>query len=232
MVKFTKVGLTESILENSPPKTLLYKIKLQLRSIKSSSISEEKEKEKEIIKSMIDINAGQNTLYEEEKIKELPQTNAEATPEEDKKVSLEADAENAIHYASNYKGKMSPQEETIDTHWKTQRKTTEVTLDLFEGEKKKDFERNHDDIDLYYRGIAKKNNNFTIEEEDIYSKKKTLSNEESTSIRQKQRRKQRQKQRQNHVQKQRQRQQTHQLLQKQLQQKQLPRKHHHFNLHV
>jgi hypothetical protein len=49
LVKFTKIGLTESILENSPPKTFLYKVKLLLRSIKTARPQEDAEK---LVKSL------------------------------------------------------------------------------------------------------------------------------------------------------------------------------------
>ena len=53
LIKFTKVGLTESILENSPPKTLLYKVKLLLRSIKTITPQLDKD---QVVKSMLDPN--------------------------------------------------------------------------------------------------------------------------------------------------------------------------------
>lgn len=49
LIKFTKIGLTESILESSPPKTFLYKVKLLLRSIKTAKPQEDAEK---LVKSL------------------------------------------------------------------------------------------------------------------------------------------------------------------------------------
>ena len=49
LTKFTKIGLTESILESLPPKTFLYKVKLLLRSIKTAKPQDDGDK---LVKSL------------------------------------------------------------------------------------------------------------------------------------------------------------------------------------
>ena len=51
--KFTKIGLTECILDNAPPKTLIYKIKLLIKSLKAAKGEDENA---QVVKSMLDLN--------------------------------------------------------------------------------------------------------------------------------------------------------------------------------
>lgn len=51
LIKFLKVGLTEAIHEGSPPKTLLHKIKMQLRTIKARSFDFGLENEDQVVKN-------------------------------------------------------------------------------------------------------------------------------------------------------------------------------------
>lgn len=167
LVKFTKVGLTESILENSAPKTLLYKIKLQLRSIKTTS---KEDKDKEVVKSMMDINADLNAANEEEKIHHETAHNQEVALDEDHKPAQKAGEELVLTQAEVQRKKKSTTEDVIDTHWKTKRKNTDAALDLYDETDNEDIKKN-DDIDLYYRGDLKKNA-FSLEESDLYTKNK------------------------------------------------------------
>jgi hypothetical protein len=62
LMKFLKIGLTEVILETLPPKSLLYKIKLLLRSVKG----QKNEKDETIaVKSMIDLNQNKSNNEEQ-----------------------------------------------------------------------------------------------------------------------------------------------------------------------
>lgn len=174
LVKFTKVGLTESILENSPPKTLLYKIKLQLRSIKTAS----PDKEKDVaVKSLTD-NIEQKPVQEEEKIRERSVSEETAIEEISIRKKKDSDAdENVVDYGGSLKGKMKVQEDLIETHWKSKRKTDEIILDVESGETKKKTD-SFDDIDNYYRN-KKKNEELPLEAADDYRKKERTDYEVS-----------------------------------------------------
>lgn len=162
LIKFTKVGLTESILESLPPKTFLYKVKLLLRSIKTSKPQEETEK---VVKSL-DINkniASENTDLE---IKESESTEENVIdidrPTKNKKDHGE---ENVIDYGNPLKGKITPQEDVIDTHWKSDRKKNEELTSLDEdGNSSVKSLEDESQVDMYYRGKQKKQE-LLVEEE-------------------------------------------------------------------
>lgn len=169
LIKFTKVGLTESILESAPPKTFLYKVKLLLRSIKT--ITQTEEKGREVIKSSLD-NANQPKA--EEKV--ITQTNdGEASEENAEEISYkkkrQEGEENTIDYGANLKGKVKPQEESIDTHWKSNRKKDEVQLEESEEEKELEDKIVDNNIDMYYRN-KKVNIEMELEEAPAQLKKK------------------------------------------------------------
>ncbi len=175
LIKFTKVGLTESILENSPPKTLLYKIKLQLRSIRTAST----EKEKEVVKNISDASTDTKAVsQEEDKIREKTSTETSSEQEVEHKKKFEAESENVIDYGGSLKGKIKPQEDAIETHWKSKRKTEETVLEMQAGEensKVKTEEMN--DIDLYYRGKRKKDSDLLETDEEEFQRLKKLEQE-------------------------------------------------------
>lgn len=173
LVKFTKIGLTESILENSPPKTLLYKVKLLLRSIKTSSGLDDKEL---AVKTMGDTAATQAQAkgdINSDKLQADDGSSVNYLAEERAKFKKN-DQENgeAINYGENLKGKTSAQEETIDTHWKSKRKKEEGTS----VEEQSDFSKvqieDSTDIDMYYRGKKKTNDLDIIESDQMQSRKK------------------------------------------------------------
>ncbi len=173
LVKFTKIGLTESILENSPPKTLLYKVKLLLRSIKTSTGAEEKEL---AMKSMGDNNqAAAKGEINAEKIQTEEGEAVNYLAEERAKFKKEQE-ENAIDYGSSLKGKNSIQEEAIETHWKSKRKKDETAIDLDDGNHKIEDE-NTTDIDMYYRGKRKGEQLEVVDGEDLYARKPVAEEE-------------------------------------------------------
>ena len=175
LIKFTKVGLTESILENSPPKTLLYKIKLQLRSIRTTSA----EKDKEVVKSISDSTAeSKSTSQEEEKIREKTSTETNPEQEVEHKKKFEVNNDNIIDYGGSLKGKIKPQEEAIETHWKSKRKTEETTLNLESGEDSSKVKTEDlNDLDLYYRGKKKKDSELLPTDEEEFQRLKRLEQE-------------------------------------------------------
>lgn len=151
LVKFTKIGLTESILENSPPKTLLYKVKLLLRSIK---VVQKEETNQQLIKSMLDL--GHRTKMAEEILNEKNADNEEGNQNQNSnnnKKNFSNDDEGGLDYLSNLTGKKKQSEDVIETHWKT-KKEKEFDLDL-DNTKSEEDKNAINDIDMYYRGRKK-----------------------------------------------------------------------------
>ena len=171
LIKFTKVGLTESVLESLPPKTFLYKVKLLLRSIKTTKPQDDAEK---VVKSLeaqkamgLDGNADMEVKEKdgaEENIIDLER------PTKNKK---NQDEENVIDYGNPLKGKIKPQEDVIDTHWKSNRKTDDVEAESEDENSSVASLEDENNIDLYYRGKQTKNNMIEIEAEE---EKKPLVN--------------------------------------------------------
>jgi|GEM_PF-1152613 len=162
LVKFTKIGLTEAILENSPPKTLLYKVKLLLRSIK---LQVKEEAKQQVIKSMLDMNANisDNQEINQEKAHIGEIESEETSPEKENKIKAVADEE-SLDYLSNLKGKKSAAEDSIDTHWKSKREKT-ISIDQSESTEEKE-KKNYTEaeIDNYFRGKRKTDENQATEE--------------------------------------------------------------------
>lgn len=163
LIKFTKIGLTESILESSPPKTFLFKVKLLLRSIKTAKAQEEGDK---VVKSL-EAKAAQ-TAEEEREIREK-EAKEENVIDMERPGKKKADAsEETIDYGNPLKGKVKPQEETIDTHWKSNRKKTEDNTEDEEENMAADSAAT--EIDMYYRGKQKKADTVEPEEDDFDTK--------------------------------------------------------------
>jgi hypothetical protein len=171
LVKFTKIGLTESILENSPPKTLLYKVKLLLRSIKSSGGSEEKEL---AVKTMGDTGAAQAQSKGEMNSDKLQTEEGSVNylAEERAKFKKEQEEAEAVNYGENLKGKPTEQEEAIDTHWKSKRKKDEINHEDAEPDYSKVEVEDSEDIDMYYRGKKKSNELDIIAGEEVSKRKR------------------------------------------------------------
>ena len=150
LVKFTKIGLTESILESSPPKTILYKIKLQLRSIKTVNSQENSEK---LIKSL-ENNKRLVSENAELESKEKGSDDESITDHGMNKKKFSKDAEQSIDYSDPLKTKDHSEEESIETMWKTNRKKS-IDLNLTE-EKDPTIDSEATSIDMYYRGKKNK----------------------------------------------------------------------------
>ena len=161
LIKFTKIGLTESILESSPPKTFLYKVKLLLRSIKTNKPQEDLEK---MVKSLDQKVQVENDL--EFKEKNSTEENVVEIERQSKKERAEGET---IDYGNPLKGKVKPTEESLDTHWKSDRKK-DFNNSSEEPAESMALESEQDSIDMYYRGKSKKPNNETQEEDDFDKK--------------------------------------------------------------
>ncbi len=146
LTKFTKIGLTESILESLPPKTFLYKVKLLLRSIKTAKPQDDGDK---LVKSL-------EAKAQEEAEKEVK----EKKKQEENVLDLglgkkkNNDSDESIDYGNPLKGKVKKVDENLDTHWKSDRKK-DPNAETQE-EEDMSVDSAPDSIDMYYRGKKKR----------------------------------------------------------------------------
>ncbi|MFA6237445.1 MAG: hypothetical protein WC635_08985 [Bacteriovorax sp.] len=174
LIKFVKIGLTESILENSAPKTLLYKVKLLLRSIKTSS-PQQTDKD-QIVKSKTEAAQTAENKTEISIEKEAAAEDSLNYLTNDKGKNKKFKDENAEDYSDGLKGKNNYQEESIDTNWKSKR-NTDIEASSEEEASTPKVEGDQSDIDMYYRGKRKKNLIEVAEEEEKRSKKMVAEDE-------------------------------------------------------
>jgi len=178
LIKFTKIGLTESILENSPPKTLLYKVKLLLRSIKSSGGAEEKELAVKSIDAAAKEAQAKGEMNADKLQTEESSVNYLAEERAKFKKTGDSESDESVNYMDNLKGKTTPQEETIDTHWKSKRKKDDQLSVEQESDTAKVETDDSAEIDMYYRGTKKSNDLDVIETDEIKTRKKLDQAEE------------------------------------------------------
>jgi hypothetical protein len=174
LVKFVKLGLTESIIESSAPKTLLYKVKLLLRSIKSTTQKEDKD---HVVKSLLDTESTSGKA--EDSTDKVQTEEAKVNYLADEKAKYKKNQEEvSINYDDNLKGKTSQAEAAIDTHWKSKRKTTNGHTEDEDGNQKVETDESSE-IDMYLRG-KKEKKAFALDDGDdnLYTKKKKANNEE------------------------------------------------------
>lgn len=182
LLKFTKIGLTEAILESSPPKTLLYKVKLLLRSIK---ITQKEENAPKVVKSMLDMNTALNSNEEiAQDAQHVGTIDHNSTDEVDKNKKIQTDSEeNTLDYLSNLKGKRTSTDESIETHWKGKKDRSTNQLDEEEEENlKTKSDIRDEEIDKYYRGKQKKNE-IELEIEPAFNPKIKINEDEEESNR-------------------------------------------------
>lgn len=166
LVKFTKVGLTESILESLPPKTFLYKVKLLLRSIKTAKPQDDAEK---TVKSLEAMRALAEDFEKDYKEKSSNEDTPAAIDLADKKRTMESGE--VIDYGGNLKGKSKHQDDAIDTNWKSDKKKNSLELSPADEENKESTSEDESSIDMYYRGKQKKNSElFDLDESSSRSK--------------------------------------------------------------
>lgn len=146
LMKFLKIGLTEFILETLPPKSLLYKIKLLLRSVKGQ---ENKKEENINVKSMLDMNQVKNHDEQQRVEKGIiaDDTSKEAGSEKEKKMVLEDDDESFDYLKAKKKNQQD--ENVIDTHWKSKRNDTQI--DLEESDENQTKDKEVEEISTYYK---------------------------------------------------------------------------------
>ncbi len=168
LIKFTKIGLTESILESSPPKTFLYKVKLLLRSIKTAKPQEDAEK---LVKSL-ENGKVQNEEATDREVKEKISAEENVIDMDMVKKKRNDDSGESIDYSNPLKGKIKPQEEIIDTNWKSDRKKHADVENTEEENMTAESELNS--IDMYYRGKNKKLDTILEATEDDFGKLKKV----------------------------------------------------------
>ena len=175
LIKFNKIGLTESILDSSPPKTLLYKVKLLLRAIKTSTGPVDKD---QLLKNALEgmssdqtqvgteetnLNSNLEVKTSEESFNYLIDEKARAKKKNQTEITFEE--------SEPLKKRAHVQEEAIETHWKSKRNTdiNEVDEDGYNVETKKKLDS--DNIETYITTMQKKQSSLIEEEESLYSKK-------------------------------------------------------------
>lgn len=176
LIKFTKIGLTESILENSPPKTFLYKVKLLLRSIKTAKPQEDAEK---LVKSLENGKA-QTEETSDREVKEKLTAEENVIDMETGKKKKNEESGNTIDYGNPMKGKIKPQDESIDTNWKSDRKK-HVNAGSTE-EENMAAESELASIDMYYRSKRKKIDDLMEPVEDEFGKLKKFDIAETEDL--------------------------------------------------
>lgn len=170
--KFSKIGLTECIVEPVAPKTLLYKVRLLLRSIVVAKDEEDEEVD-------TSFGASDSTMEDSSEKQRLEK-------------GVLAEDEEAIDY--NMKGKTGDgldlsaddeeedkernyEEDAIQKEWKGSVNDTDLSMEEEEEKKKKEQEESENYIDSYLRG-KKNSNSDNLIEEDYTSKKKSHHDEE------------------------------------------------------
>ncbi len=184
--KFFKLGLTENILDSLPPKTLLYKIKLLLKSIKVTDLNRENDDRHEVVvKSMIDTaepsKTEKNKIGKQEKSEPL-----EEAPKRERKKDVQLDIEPGMDYLSTNKNKKTYQEENIDTSWKNSKPLSGEagsTDSSGNGEMTGSFQT--EEIDNYFRGKLAQHDNKEFEESDDTEKVKKLNSLEDENSKKK-----------------------------------------------
>lgn len=184
--KFSKIGLTECIVEPVPPKTLLYKVKLLLRSIATATDEEEQNEERKFSSSDDTSTQEKN---EKQRLEKGIISSEENVIDMNLKGKLGLDLEIEAQ-EDNEKRKNNYHEDEINTNWEGNLK--EKSLDLLDEEdtKKKKNNYQEEEIDNYLRNnknkkstdiefadesdfnTNKKNHNENDDEQSAYSLKK------------------------------------------------------------
>lgn len=148
--KFMKVGLTECIVEPVNPKTLLYKVRLQVRSITSSGGEEEQEMSNRFSKEGGEESSDNNSRMRTEKGVTWDDEDNQSNGSKKEKKEMEE-----VLIDDPRKSKKKYQEESIDAYYKGKKKSAEeVELDA-EGRPKKKYQE--EAINGHYKGdLAKK----------------------------------------------------------------------------
>lgn len=174
LMKFLKIGLTEVILETLPPKSLLYKIKLLLRSVKGQ---ENKKEETINVKSMLDMAQVKNA-DEQQRIEKgiiADSTSSDQKNDQEKKMNLEEDSESFDYLKAKKKNQQD--ENVIDTHWKSKRNDNQ--LELEDGEESEKKKNESEEISTYYKNERSTNLDLDFVDNDKMKGKGSKAEDES-----------------------------------------------------
>ena len=178
--KFIKLGLTENLLDSAQPKTLLFKVKLLLKSLKPNTLVEEKaEKQDQVIKSMLDLNVnstGEKPLIHTEEVTSMNTT----TSSDPKKKKIEIELEGGLDYLTNLNKKKSHKEESIDTNWSSRKSnSTNIALEGEEEDKTGNdkYDKSNEELDGYMRNKQVKNINIEFSEDSASKENKNKQSE-------------------------------------------------------
>jgi hypothetical protein len=153
--KFMKVGLTECVIEPVNPKTLLYKVRLQLRSIKTA-------KEEEEMNQKFGDDSSKSVDGPAKKIRSDRKGDEEQEEEVKKKQNGE---EVVLEDYSKPKRKSNYQEEEIDAYYKGKKKKNEDGYEEEEEDKKKS-KYKEEAIEGHLKGKVTESMDIEIDEED------------------------------------------------------------------
>lgn len=161
--KFDKVGLTECIIEPVVPKTLLYKVKLHLRSIISKEEQEEQSKSfsKSDDKNNEDENDSSTKTFSSKEEKKNNEEHLDYRRKSKKNQGGDEDDQRESSY----------HDEEIDTHWKGKNKVLDDSV-WDESEDKKKNKYQEQTLDGYYKGKVKKGSDLEFEDEETSQKQR------------------------------------------------------------
>lgn len=170
--KFSKIGLTECIVEPVAPKTLLYKVRLLLRSIVVADDTEDEEVETSFGASdsdSVDKDEKQRLekgiMADDEDVLDYNMKS-----KKDKGLDLSADEDEE-------EKKKSYAEEAIQKEWKGKVNENNLSFEEEEEKKKKDIEESENYIDSYLRGKKSKTTD-ELFDDDVSTQKKSQYEEE------------------------------------------------------
>ncbi|EQC49688.1 hypothetical protein [Bacteriovorax sp. DB6_IX] len=170
--KFSKIGLTECIVEPVAPKTLLYKVRLLLRSIVIADDTEDEEVETSFGASdsdSVDTKEKQRLekgiMADDEDVLDYNMKS-----KKDKGLDLSADEDEE-------EKKKSYAEEAIQKEWKGKVNENNLSFEEEEEKKKKDIEESENYIDSYLRGKKSKTTD-ELFDDDVSTQKKSHYEEE------------------------------------------------------
>jgi hypothetical protein len=165
--KFMKIGLTECMIEPVNPKTLLYKVRLFLKSLTPKNAESGELKRKAGMKARSDediINSSKMNRMEKGVI--LDEDDSEITQ------TKSADQIDDNNMESNKK-KSTYQEEAIDSYYRSDAKeNSELSFEKPESNPKKSSSIHDDNIDTYYKSENKSSSTYTDEDQDDIMKAK------------------------------------------------------------
>lgn len=161
--KFDKVGLTECIIEPVVPKTLLYKVKLHLRSIISKE--EQEEQSKSFSKSDDKNDEEENDSSTKTFSSKDDKKNNEENLDYRSKSKKNQDQDEEDQRESSY------HDEEIDTHWKGKNKVIDDSV-WDDSEEKKKNKYQEQTLDGYYKGKVKKGAELEFEDEETSQKQR------------------------------------------------------------